>query len=170
MSGRRRVLNGLQNAKLLDEPPAFLIHANGKHKTGSANWAGINYENKFAEYMQAAFGDRAIHGPWIEYWDIKGRGLCQPDLVLLPKDDEPLTVFECKLTFTARKAGTKMTNMYGPIAEKIWGQKPLLVQVCKFLRPRAKRTLVVKQLDEIWEYGIQSAEDVGIITWNWRPL
>lgn len=170
MSGKRRVLKDLKSARLLDEPPAFLATANTKLKRDSANWAGINYENKFAANMQAIFGDKVIHGPWIEYYDCRGRGVCQPDLVLLPTSSQPLVVFECKLSFTARKAANKMTNMYGPVTEYIWGTKPLLVQVCKFLKPSAKRTLIVKELDELWQYAIQSNVDAGIVTWNWRPL
>jgi hypothetical protein len=154
----------------MEEPPAFLKQGNKNMKPGSSNWAGIKFENKFADHMAAIYGDRAIHGPWIEYFDERGRGYCQPDVVLLASGDEPLIVFECKLTFRARKAGAKMINMYGPVAEYIWGSRPLLVQVCRFLRPSAKHTLIVKDIDDIWACGVKSNDDVGIITWNWKPF
>jgi len=126
----RTRIAGLREARLLDVRPPFIPQRNVR---GSRR-AGLVYEAQVAKALTARLGsDRVIHGPWIEYEDNRGRGWCQPDLIVLPSDDDPLIIGECKLTAT-QAAERKLRWIYLPCVEMIWpGHEYRLVQICRSL-------------------------------------
>lgn len=165
MSGRRRTLRGLQTAELLGEPPAHMkawIEGGNKPASGSYEWAGLKYEKQFADYMISRYGACVVHGPWIKYVDDHGPGYCQPDVVYVHKGG--VILFECKLTFRPRAASSKLLRMYGPCAAHIWPGPIHLVQVCRNLKPSAKKTPIIKSVKEILDCPTSE-----VMTWNWRP-
>ena len=79
---------------------------------------GIKFEYAWAKYMDAKQSTKFNAGPWIEYSDINGLGYCQPDGILWT--EEQIIVFECKLTFTYRKAYNEMRDLYAPLLEHMY--------------------------------------------------
>ncbi len=165
MSGRRRTLKNLESAILLDGPPPFMADmlSAEKHNKGSANWAGIKYERQFADYMIARYGDDAMYGKWIEYTDERGKGWCQPDLIL--KHPDGIIICECKLSYRPFAAQAKLSTMYAPCLKLIFTNGSVhTVQVCRNLKPAAKRTTLIANVKEILQCPTNS-----VLTWNWRP-
>ncbi len=107
---------------------------------------GIRFEKAFSEYLKA-YNEKSIIGPWIEYEDANGWGLCQPDAILL----KPFIIFECKLTYTTA-AYVEMNKLYKPVCEKWLNLKrPKMVTVCKHLKPEAKNMELVFDLKEVYK-------------------
>ncbi len=121
--------------------------------------AGVRYEKKFFAYMKDKYGAGVEVHPWIDFEDANGWGLCQVDLLM----KEPPIIFECKISFTPRKAYKEMQTLYQPVVEMYMGARAKMVQVCQHLKPSAKRTTVVKSFKEVQE----SEEEQ--LTWLWRP-
>ena len=84
MQKRRNVIRGLRWAKALEDKPRFISSPRVK----GIQRAGLIYENRIANYIQALHGDKVIHGQWYEYEDHRrGLGWCQPDIIILPNSD-----------------------------------------------------------------------------------
>lgn len=137
-------------------------HFGGKKpKLKGSAYQGVRYETAFDDYMKGHYSEVLVH-PWLEWEDENGYGLCQPDLVLL----DPFVVFECKVTFTYRKAYRELRTLYAPLVVRLWEDRglPKMVQVCRHLKSSARNTTVARTFEEV----IKS--DKQILTWNWRPL
>lgn len=173
MTKRTKLVRDLKWAKLrLDKPPMEL----SGHT--AAQRAGHVYEEKCANYLRARFGeDRILHNPWIEFCDRHGRRWAQPDIVLLPPEEEdkkynwlspPVVILECKLTYTRRAAESQLRNLYYPLVQKIWGfakQDHKLVQVCKNLTNKTDRSKLVHDLVEVIDRENRRMYEI----WSWRP-
>jgi hypothetical protein len=117
---------------------------------GAAARAGIKYEAEFADHLLENSKGYVRIGPWIYFEDANGWGYCQPDMVL--NSWERIYLFECKLSFTYRRAYKEMRDLYKPLLHELFGGAPITcVQVCRHLKPSAKRTTVVHELDEVFE-------------------
>jgi len=131
-------------------------------KLPTAAHLGVKFERAWAEYMYNVEPMDFSAGPWIYYEDINGWGYCQPDGVL--KDGPDLILFECKLSFTYRTAYTEMNKLYAPLLERLMDVDSIKrVQVCRHLKPSAKRTTVVRTLDEVYKCPKTQ------LTWAWQP-
>lgn len=125
-----RVVNRLSSAKLRDTP---MFEGKSKAPTESMR-KGNRYENKVANLLHAYYPDRVIHGPWIEFTDANGFGVCQPDMIILPEEGESgIIVVECKLTYKP-EAERKLKRLYAPLVKRIYGEMPCCVQICKHLK------------------------------------
>ena len=151
----KRKIEGLKRAAIM--PDNFKPFGNDKAK--GVIGAGLRYEKAFREHL-ARKHTGVLCGTWLGFDDDNGSGICQPDAILL----EPLTIFECKLSFKWRSASTQLRHLYKPLVEDIWGGEAKLVQVCKFLKPSAKHHRIVKTLEE----ALTAKEEYLIL--NWRPL
>lgn len=117
----------------LVERPSF-IPAPSKRTRGSKA-EGLAYEGKIARYLAALYGGRALHNPWFRFVDAIGEGWCSPDVLVLPKGDEPGVLFECKLTAVANVV-EKIDGLYLPVVRAAFPEVKgwRAVQVCKNLR------------------------------------
>lgn len=118
---------------------------------------GIRFEEAFCEHLKALHG-KAIIGPWIEYMDANGWGLCQPDALTV----DPFIIYECKLSYTP-KAYTEISRLYRPVCERWLNLKrPKMVTVCKYLKPIAKSIELTFTLEEVHECKKKKM----ILLWN----
>lgn len=56
---------------------------------------------------------------WLEYYDVNGRGFCNPDIVL--EADDRVLVLECKLTQTD-VAQAQIEQLYKPCLKFMWAK------------------------------------------------
>jgi len=149
----KRQVEGLLWAK---RKPTHTVKIRNSSEYSKAQYLGIRFEKAFCEYLGAK-RDGVHIGPWLEFEDVNGWGLCQPDAVLL----DPFIIFECKLTFK-KAAFTEMSRLYRPVCERWLNlDKPKMVQVCKFLKPDAKNVELVFDLKEVIECKRKR------MTWLW---
>lgn len=120
---------------------------------------GLKFEREFGDWLENKYGNEVHLGPWYQFEDDLGTAVCQPDIVYF---GDILVAFECKATFTFRRAYSELRTLYGPVVEKHFGMVPKLVQVCRYLRPSAKKTLLINSMKEIRQ------TDRTLMTWNWR--
>lgn len=79
---------------------------------------GKAYENKVAKYLNTTWED-VLHEPWFEYQDANGRGICSPDILIVPDSDHQLLLAEIKLT-TTPLAEAELRGLYLPIVSFIY--------------------------------------------------
>ena len=142
MQKKRNIIRGLRWAKALDGRPNFLTSP----KIRGIQRAGLIYENRIANYLQAIYGKDVIHGQWYSFEDRRGLGWCQPDFIILPnRNRKYILVIECKLKAT-KKAWVQLNYLYRPIMERLYPQVDIrLVQVVKNLN----KDLKLQMLDNV---------------------
>ena len=142
MQKKRNIIRGLRWAKALDRQPNFL----SSPKIRGIQRAGLIYENRIANYLQAIYGKDVIHGQWYAFEDRRGLGWCQPDIIVLPnRNRKYILVIECKLKAT-KKAWVQLNYLYRPIMERLYPQVEIrLVQVGKNLN----KNLELQMLDNV---------------------
>ena len=142
MQKKRNIIRGLRWAKALDRQPNFL----SSPKIKGIQRAGLIYENRIANYLQAIYGKDVIHGQWYAFEDRRGLGWCQPDIIILPnRNRKYILVIECKLKAT-KKAWVQLNYLYRPIMERLYPQVEIrLVQVVKNLN----KNLELQMLDNV---------------------
>ena len=142
MQKKRNIIRGLRWAKALDEQPNFITSP----KVRGIRRAGLIYENRIANYLQAIYGKDVIHGQWYSFEDRRGLGWCQPDIIILPsRNRKYILVIECKLKAT-KKAWIQLNYLYRPIMERLYPQVDIrLVQVVKNLN----KDLKLQMLDNV---------------------
>jgi len=142
MQKKRNIIRGLRWAKALDGQPNFLTSP----KIRGIQRAGLIYENRIANYLQAIYGKDVIHGQWYAFEDRRGLGWCQPDIIILPsRNRKYILVIECKLKAT-KKAWVQLNYLYRPIMERLYPQVDIrLVQVVKNLN----KDLELQMLDNV---------------------
>ena len=142
MQKKRNIIRGLRWAKALDRQPNFL----SSPKIRGIQRAGLIYENRIANYLQAIYGKDVIHGQWYAFEDRRGLGWCQPDIIILPnRNRKYILVIECKLKAT-KKAWVQLNYLYRPIMERLYPQIDIrLVQVVKNLN----KNLELQMLDNV---------------------
>ena len=142
MQKKRNIIRGLRWAKALDRQPNFLTSP----KIRGIQRAGLIYENRIANYLQAIYGKDVIHGQWYSFEDRRGLGWCQPDIIILPnRNRKYILVIECKLKAT-KKAWVQLNYLYRPIMERLYPQVDIrLVQVVKNLN----KDLELQMLDNV---------------------
>lgn len=119
-------------------------HANRSLSKAQAD--GFRFERMVGGYLQQRLGAVVRCGPWIEFVDINGLGLAQPDIVLcLPTST---VVFEAKLTYR-NSAWDQLRLLYKPLLGMLRPGRPVVcVQVCKHLMPVMADERVVSNLAE----------------------
>ena len=142
MQKKRNIIRGLRWAKALDRQPNFL----SSPKIRGIRRAGLIYENRIANYLQAIYGKDVIHGQWYAFEDRRGLGWCQPDIIILPnRNRKYILVIECKLKAT-KKAWVQLNYLYRPILERLYPQVDIrLVQVVRNLN----KDLELQMLDNV---------------------
>ena len=142
MHKKRNIIRGLRWAKALDRQPNFL----SSPKIRGIQRAGLIYENRIANYLQAIYGKDVIHGQWYAFEDRRGLGWCQPDIIILPnRNRKYILVIECKLKAT-KKAWVQLNYLYRPVMERLYPQVEIrLVQVVKNLN----KNLELQMLDNV---------------------
>ena len=151
MQKKRNIIRGLRWAKALDRQPNFLTSP----KIRGIQRAGLIYENRIANYLQAIYGKDVIHGQWYAFEDRRGLGWCQPDIIILPnRNRKYIMVIECKLKAT-KKAWVQLNYLYRPIMERLYPQVGIrLVQVVKNLN----KDLKLQMLDKVEDMFTQEKQ------------
>jgi len=151
MQKKRNIIRGLRWAKALDHQPNFLTSP----KIRGIQRAGLIYENRIANYLQAIYGKDVIHGQWYAFEDRRGLGWCQPDIIILPSlTRKYILVIECKLKAT-KKAWVQLNYLYRPIMERLYPQVEIrLVQVVKNLN----KNLELQMLDKVEDMFTQEKQ------------
>lgn len=102
---------------------------------------GVNYEKQFARALIAAspLGAKINCNPWFKYKTVEDNGLlCSPDIISFSTEDEFITVFEVKRTWTP-EAAIKLRELYCPVVSRALGLPAVGVVVCKNLVPESPR-------------------------------
>ncbi|MCG3770733.1 MAG: hypothetical protein JW384_01911 [Nitrosomonadaceae bacterium] len=145
---------------LIDRPS--FIPAPSKRLRGSKA-EGLSYERRIAGYLSALAGGRAVHNPWYKFTDDEGDGWCSPDVILLPKGDEPLVIFECKLT-AVKGCEDKVRGLYLPVLQFLHPDTEIrTVQVAKNLRRGFEGYLI-----ENWKSALAPNVEWEFATWNFQ--
>lgn len=118
-----RVVKGLKWVQTAEGP--F-----GRARARGAKAKGLQYERALARALPWA-----QHGPWFEYEDSKGLGLCQPDFVI--EEEERVIVLEAKYTWTLQ-GHLQIEQLYRPVLEMLLGKPVVGIEVCKVLLPEAR--------------------------------
>ena len=132
-----RQVKSLKTAYALAGRPACIP----KSRPRGAKALGLQYERALAKRLPFA-----QHGPWFEYWDAAGRGLCQPDFLM----ETPLgqiVILEVKYTWTP-EAILQIERLYKPVVELALGKPCVGVTVCKRLLPAMAGMTIT---GDIWE-------------------
>lgn len=108
-----RAICGLQYAALCLRPAHI-----PKSRPRGAKAAGLRYEKALAAAIP-----RAEHGQWVEFRDLNGPGHCQMDLLIVGA--KRVVIIECKLS-NVDEGRTQLRDLYFPVAEMIWPDKPPL--------------------------------------------
>lgn len=119
---------------------------------------GLRYEERVLEQLKELYGDAVVPKPWISFKDFWGRGLAQPDAIILPPGAG--VVVEVKLSYKD-SAEHKMRRLYGRLASHIWpGRTWRYVQITRNLV--LGLTLPLTSIDTILE-----VTDEYVVT-QWR--
>lgn len=154
--GKRKVGTNLQTVEWREPRKAGSLT-----NLSASQHAGVKFERTFLTYMADRY-EHFMAGDWLYFVDENGWGYCQPDGIL--RELGVTYIFECKLSFTYRKAYSEMRNLYQPLLEKLYPEDTFVrVQVCRHLKPSAKRTTVVQSMKEIRECLKTQ------MTWRWSP-
>ena len=148
----RKIL-GLLWAKEAVAKPSFAR----KSRARGAKALGLRYEAALARRLPGA-----QHGKWFEFQDANGLGWCQPDLFVQIESENCVLVLECKHTWTA-EGHSQLEQLYFPVLEKVFGQKVVGVQVCKYLAPGVRDVNVVSSLETAFELAIAGRR----VAWHW---
>ena len=116
-----REIRGLQMARFCERPKSIPP----SRRKGGAKGAGQRYESALAKSLPFA-----LHGPWIEFWDANGRGICQPDFVLRTR--EGVFVLEAKMS-DVEGARVQLRGLYEPLLQKILGEEVFGIGVVRHL-------------------------------------
>lgn len=128
----RQIALPLHFVAVKPEPPSFATQS----KLTTQQARGKSYERKVIKAVAAMLKagdfplDTSLHvGPWINYVDDSGPGLCQPDLVLVTPTT--LLIIEVKLK-QSEKAPLQLA-LYSPLCSNLWPRPTtLLLQAFKF--------------------------------------
>ena len=141
----------------MDEPPVFDDDGRVKKRVFEL---GLRYEAHVLKQLAELYGEALVQKPWIAFKDFWGRGLAQPDGVLLYPDRG--VVIEIKLSYKDA-AEHKMRNIYGKLAQYIWPRSSWnYVQITKNLRLGLEAELV--SLDRYNETDLPE-----YVVTQWRP-
>lgn len=85
------------------------------HKPTLLQKKGLLFEKRVGKSLASRFG-KVESGPWFNFIDANGPGICQPDLVVWGKlqGQEVRLVVECKLTVT-EEAFLQINHLYVPV-------------------------------------------------------
>jgi hypothetical protein len=119
---------------------------------------GLKYEERVLGQLKELYGEALVPKPWIAFKDFWGRGLAQPDAILLTPTQG--LVVEVKLTYKT-SAEHKMRRIYGKLAAHVWpGRTWRYVQITRNLV--LGLSLPLTSID-----ALQQAEDDYLVT-LWR--
>ena len=103
---------------------------------------GLSYERKFVRALESAStaATKIDHNPWFAYKTLRAPApaFCCPDIITFSPEDEFITVFELKRTWTP-EAAQKLQELYCPVVAKALGIPAVGVVVCKNLTPESPR-------------------------------
>ena len=106
----------------------------GRARAKGVKALGLQYERAFGKACGAQ------HGPWLEWEDAAGRGICQPDWLL--RGVARTLVIETKLSWVS-EAQEKLDRLYLPLIGAFHKRGTLGLVVCKNLRPEIPSSVAV---------------------------
>lgn len=123
---------------------------------------GLRYQKKVTKLFLGGLppGLKLLDGPWFEFRDLNGPGVCQPDIVLLHEGGG--LVVECKLTYTS-EALTQLACLYLPVLEECYQLPFTGMIVCKNVTKATPQ--VNHTFGEAVEWGRTHAPRLPI--WHW---
>lgn len=135
----RQIVEPVSFAALRADPPSFATRS----KLTSSQARGKTFERKVIKELARAIkagelppGTELLVGPWINFTDENGPGICQPDAILLTASS--VLIIEAKLKQSAR-AIFQLCGLYSPLVKVLWPRPThLLLEVFKF--PRCGKT------------------------------
>lgn len=125
----KRKVDGLQMARACQKPRCIPI---GRPRGAKAQ--GVRYERALAKALP-----EARSGQWFEFEDVRGRGICQVDLIL-PLGLGLMGVIEVKYTWNP-DAALELAQLYLPVVEMAYGAKAIPLVACRNLIPGCKATI-----------------------------
>ncbi len=78
--------------------------------------------------LKAIFGESLTYHQWIEFYDQKGKGFCEPELYL---NGSEIILMEVKLT-GGPHGKAQMENLYKPLLEYIFAKPVRCLLICKY--------------------------------------
>lgn len=150
-------------------PPPFVVPHRTKNK---ARANGIRYEKKAYTYLQEAFPDAIILGPWIKF-RAKGKAkaiFCQPDALILDIRQSTITVIEIKLKHTS-DAWWQVRRLYLPLVQHIFGTMDwnyISIELAKWFDPHTKFPERFEFVDNIRDAPTLPPHTFHVHLWNGR--
>lgn len=135
----RQISLPISHVALRANPPAFAQ----PRKLNRAQARGITYERRVVKELQRAIasgelpeGIELLAGPWINFTDENGPGICQPDAILITASS--VLILEAKLKQSPR-ALLQLQGLYSPLVKLLWPRTThLLLEVFKY--PKCGKT------------------------------
>lgn len=126
---RQRKLDGLKWVEAA-EPPPFAV---GPRRLKGMAAKGKAYERKVGTLLTKALASGDLSGdlwlgPWFRFEDTAGKGLAQPDALLIL--DDRIIIFEAKLKQTI--AALPQIRLYGELASTLLGKPWVGVQIFRW--------------------------------------
>jgi len=125
----------VRSAKFLPGQPPFI-----RRRRSTGRFAvGVKYERQVQEHLALlVLGNPGIElkqGPWIEFLDRKGRRWCQPDAVMIDRENKYCFIYEVKYQHTS-DAWWQLRCLYQPVLEKLYpGFRFGLLEICHWHDP-----------------------------------
>ena len=147
-SKKKRKVRGKVEFAEQTQQPAFA--KNLKPRT-SVQLAGLRYQKKASEYLDARYGDIFLPEPWYRFRDANGYRFCAPDVLIIPEDEDvPIILGDCKLTVTKR-AKRELEGLYKPVVQFLYPNRHIRpVQIAHNLR-RDWEGDITEDWDELFE-------------------
>ncbi len=119
---------------------------------------GIAFERE----VYAALPRSAKHGPWYSFFDANGPGYCQPDIIVVGK--EQIAVFEVKLS-NIEEAIKQLSNLYLPVVSKAHGKKAIGIIVVRHLTRVPIALTVCSSVKEAVQFALRGGAQHPVVHW-----
>jgi hypothetical protein len=145
----------------------FRPHFGGrKNRSSPAQKAGIRYEYKAQDYLEALYPVHYVRSPWLMF-RLKGEPIprfCQPDGIIVEPERSRIIIVEIKLRHCA-EAYTQVTGIYAPVLRKIfpppWGFR--FVELTRWYDPAVSFPAPIQKLSDI---SLVPGGRFGVHIWN----
>ena len=78
---------------------------------------GLRYERAVGIAVERLRIGNVLRGQWFEFFDANGHGYCQPDILVIRRDD--VVVLECKLT-EVDEAEAQLEDLYVHVVRRVY--------------------------------------------------
>ncbi len=149
-----REISELLWAKPMERPAGIPI---GRPRGAKA--AGLRYERALVR----ALPPPKVHGQWFEFEDRRGRGVCQPDILVSRERGGMIAVLEAKYSWTA-EGHQQLEKLYLPVVQMALGRSAVGILVTRRLVSEMLKGIVICST---LEQAVWFAREGRRVVWHW---